>query len=220
MNKDDHLINEALADVFKKLNKDQHRAPFAKPGEKQGDCEKGYVLNKDGDCVKKTKKLDEFEHEHYRAHDLDTPGGPLNAKGGVKAYGERAEANPSSTNMAVHGGKTPWGTGPGFPGHTTGYSGDGRLLNAQDNDPYDTSVHGGYAKGGGKRNPKHVYVRQNSGKYEFYKVDDAQKEEVLVTTASEKQMEEWATFYSHKIAGNKDNPWQKTKPKQRVEREF
>ena len=45
-----------LADVFQKLAKDQNRAPFAKPGEKQEACAKGYVLNKKGDCVKKEKK--------------------------------------------------------------------------------------------------------------------------------------------------------------------
>ena len=64
-----------------------------------------------------------------------TPGGPLNKeRGGVKAYGERAEANPSSTNLAVHGGDTPWGTGPGFPGQSDHHAGETNLLNA-DADP-------------------------------------------------------------------------------------
>ena len=215
MDRDDHLINETLAKVFQDLNKDQHRAPFAKPGEKQGDCEEGYVLNKKGDCVKK-KEVVEDDLEHGRAHSLGSPGGPLNDKGGVKAYGERNVMGPSSTNMAVHGGTTKDMSDLSQSSHDPQFN----LLKAQDNDPYDTDVHGGYAKGGGKRNPKHVYLRKDAGRYQFYKVDEAGKEEVMLTTDSEKRMEEWSTYYSSKIAGNKDNPWQKTKPKQRVEREF
>ena len=195
MDRDDHLINEALGDVFKQLNKDQHRAPFAEPGEKQGDCEEGYVLNKKGDCVKKTEVVedDRIPHPH------STSSGPLNKeRGGVKAYGERNVSGPSSTNLAVHGSgstpstgpKAPWGTGQGFPGQTTSGANKFNLLNAQDGDSPSIDSY----------NPHPIkdaiYINKEDDRYVF-----TRNGKTLIATRSDRQLKEWATHYAAKGRG-------------------
>ena len=133
----------------------------------------------------KKKKVVEDDLEHGRAHSLGSPGGPLNDKGGVKAYGERAEANPSSTNLAVHGGNSPWGNGPGFPGQTTSGANKFNLLNAQDDDPYNPHP---------IKNA--IYIEKEGDKYVF-----TRNGETLISTSSDKRLKEWANYYAPKGRG-------------------